>query len=339
MKTIIVVTSISGPNQALRLLAEGARHHGHEFIVVGDTKSPDNFQLEGCTFFGIKEQATVWPDFARKCPTGHYARKNVGYLLAMVRRAQCILETDDDNLPFQDFFQPLDRTIKAPVIEHGGWVNIYKYFTDKPIWPRGLPLEKVHKAGPPFSSLPMELVDCPIQQSLTQGNPDVDAIYTLLLPLPQDFRSDRRVVITAGSWCPFNSQNTAWYPPAYQLLYLPAYCSFRMTDIWRSFVAQRICHANGWGILFNKPTGFHKRNHHDLTRDFADEVVGYVNNLRLMDELQELDIKEGPEHMGANMRLCYEMCVKMGIIGAAELDLLDAWLLDCHKAGSPAEGT
>ena len=38
------------------------------------------------------------------------------------------------------------------------------------------------------------------------------------------------------------------------LLHLPAYCSFRMTYIWRSFVAQRIAAVNGSPMLFHKAT-------------------------------------------------------------------------------------
>ena len=44
-----------------------------------------------------------------------------------------------------------------------------------------------------------------------------------------------------------------------------------MTDIWRSFVAQRIAWANGWAILFHEPTVWQDRNEHNLMRDFRDE--------------------------------------------------------------------
>ncbi|MBV5271274.1 MAG: DUF288 domain-containing protein, partial [Afipia sp.] len=79
-------------------------------------------------------------------------------------------------------------------------------------------------------------------------NPDVDAIYRLTLPLPQSFREEQPVALGRNVWCPFNSQNTTWWKEAAPLLYLPSFCSFRMTDIWRSFVAQRIAWENGWHI-------------------------------------------------------------------------------------------
>ena len=117
---------------------------------------------------------------------------------------------------------------------------------------------------------------CPIQQGLVDGDPDVDAVYRLVLDLPFRFERGASVALGTGAWCPFNSQNTSWWPDAYALMYLPAYCSFRMTDIWRSFVAQRIAWENGWSVLFREATVRQRRNPHDLMRDFRDEVPGYV---------------------------------------------------------------
>ncbi|MDQ3804078.1 MAG: hypothetical protein M3416_09645 [Acidobacteriota bacterium] len=70
----VVVTSIAGPNAVLRALAEGCRERGHQFIVVGDEASPPDFKLEGCSFYGLKEQAETGFRFAGLCPTRHYAR-------------------------------------------------------------------------------------------------------------------------------------------------------------------------------------------------------------------------------------------------------------------------
>jgi hypothetical protein len=80
-KVAIVVTSISNPNKVLTSIACGAVEHGYEFIVVGDTKSPADFYLEGCKYVGIEEQLKSGFEFAAICPTQHYARKNIGYLL------------------------------------------------------------------------------------------------------------------------------------------------------------------------------------------------------------------------------------------------------------------
>ncbi len=119
-----------------------------------------------------------------------------------------------------------------------------------------------------------------------------------------------------GAWCPFNSQNTAFWRDAFPLLYLPAYCSFRMTDIWRSFVAQRIAWENGWSILFHEPTVYQFRNDHSLMRDFADEVPGYLHNRKIGDTLAALSLRPGVEQLGANLLACYEELVRVGVMEA-----------------------
>ena len=333
-KTALVVTSIAPPNAVLQALARGCGENQFQFIVIGDESSPDDFQLDGCQFFSLAEQRQLEFEFAQLCPERHYARKNIGYLIALSEGAKLIIETDDDNLPEPGFWNPRHRRQLVTTPTNSGWVNVYRFFTDANIWPRGMPLDQIHSATLAFEDLGQAEVDCPIQQGLTNGNPDVDAIYRLTLPLPQSFRTDRRVALGANSWCPFNSQNTTWWRDAFPLLYLPAYCSFRMTDIWRSFVAQRIAWANEWNILFHEPTVAQERNEHDLMRDFKDEVPGYLNNSAICEALSQLDIKSGVAHLGQNLRLCYEMLVSMHLVGEQELGLVDAWLSDLERVSA-----
>jgi hypothetical protein len=336
-KTSLVVTSIASPNAALRALADGCRGHGIDFIVIGDEASPSAFHLEGCRFYGLEEQTKIDLSFARKCPSRSYARKNIGYLLAMRNGATTLIETDDDNFPRAEFWQARQRRQRTRAISKGGWINIYRYFTDANIWPRGLPLDQTSSTNAPYDELAEAEFDCPIQLGLADENPDVDAIYRLILPLPQSFRADRRVALGNNSWCPFNSQNTTWWRDAFPLLYLPAYCSIRMTDIWRGFVAQRIAWTNDWAVLFHEPTVWQERNEHNLMRDFRDEVPGYLNNTELCNALGKLDLKPGLEKLNDNLRMCYEQMVRMSLVGEAELDLLDAWLSDVEQLNRERE--
>ncbi len=327
-KTALIVTSIAAPNAVLEALARGCMERGIQFIVIGDEKSPADFSLDGCRFYSLAEQRELQFEFARKCPTRHYARKNIGYLVALREGASVIIETDDDNFPEKEFWDERSRHQSVATTVDAGWVNVYRYFTDANIWPRGLPLEHINTPIPSFETLARAEIDCPIQQGLANENPDVDAIYRLALPLPQNFRRDRRVALRSGSWSPFNSQNTTWWRDTSPLLYLPAHCSFRMTDIWRSFVAQRIAWANNWAVLFHEPTVWQERNEHNLMRDFKDEVPGYLNNTSICEALARLELQPGVEHLGQNLRLCYEKLVSMNLVGHEELDLVDAWLGD-----------
>ncbi|NEP46076.1 MAG: DUF288 domain-containing protein, partial [Okeania sp. SIO2H7] len=137
-----------------------------------------------------------------------------------------------------------------------------------------------------------------------------------------------KLALGEGTWCPFNSQNTVWSPQAYPLLYLPAYCSFRMTDIWRSFVAQRICWENGWRVLFYSPTVYQERNEHNLMRDFEDEVSGYLNNDKIAKSLAEINLKSGEANLLDNLSKCYDALIGLGVVKPEEAELVEAWARD-----------
>lgn len=331
----VVVTSIAGPNKALKALARGCQEKGYQLIVIGDEASPIDFALDGCRFYSLEAQHQLPFKLAQLCPTRHYARKNLGYLIALSEGARIIIETDDDNLPYDEFWEVPERVQLIREVVTRGWVNIYRYFSEANIWPRGLPLNHILDAAPPFESLNVRDIDCPIQQGLADANPDADAIYRLTSAGTQYFKRDRQVALGSGCWSPFNSQNTVWWRDAFPLLYLPAFCSFRMTDIWRSFVAQRIAWTAEWAIAFRGPTVWQERNDHDLMRDFRDEVPGYLNNEAICRALDELQLMAGEENLFDNLVKCYEELARRQILSTDELPLLAAWIQDIQSFETP----
>ncbi len=104
--TALVITSIFQPNDIMVEFAAKSKIHGIQFIVAGDTKSPDNFQLDGCDYYSVAMQENLPFAYARLCPKAHYARKNMGYLVAASNGAQIIIESDDDNMPKETFWLP-----------------------------------------------------------------------------------------------------------------------------------------------------------------------------------------------------------------------------------------
>jgi hypothetical protein len=320
----LVITSISAPNEALRKYASICKNNKVNFILIGDTKSPTDFLLENCDFWSIDRQASLNNELANLLPVRHYSRKNIGYLLSMQNGSEIIIETDDDNFPYDSFFDFLPEQMEANTLSNNGWLNIYNFFSSEKIWPRGLPLEEILSAKKEFKKN-TTTVNCPIQQGLADDNPDVDAVFRLTHTLPLKFDKDLIYALGKNTWCPFNSQNTVWYRDAFQLMYLPSYCSFRMTDIWRSFVAQRIAWENNWNILFYSPTVYQERNEHNLLKDFEDEIPGYLNNNKIMKALQELKLKSGTENHGGNLIRCYEKLIEMKLVDEKELALVQAW--------------
>ena len=323
-KTALVVTSISSPTGAMQQLAQGSVSNGYNFICIGDKKSPDVYELPNCRFISLREQLESDFELAKICPENHYARKNIGYLMAIRSGAEQIIETDDDNNPLLSFWAKKSMQLESRFIEDSGWINAYSYFTDRVIWPRGFPLEYIQSKKLKKAAKTTK-VACPIQQGLANGDPDVDAIYRLTGDLPFSFENSEPLILGVSCWSPFNSQNTIWWRQVFPLMYLPSYCSFRMTDIWRSFVAQACMWLNGWHLAFSGPTVFQERNKHDLLRDLEDEIPGYLYNDRIVKALVKLPLKPGEGYLIENMKMCYSALISMGLIRKQEMTLLDAW--------------
>jgi hypothetical protein len=307
-------------------MAEGCKAQGWDFIVAGDSKSPA-FELEGCRFLSLEDQRGSGFELGVLCPEKTYARKNLGYLEAMRSGAEVIVETDDDNLPQNAFWAVRDQTQYCRQVDQPGWVNAYAWFSGAFIYPRGMPLNLARST---IVGDPQNLwVDCPIQQGLADGDPDVDAVYRMLYPLPFCFDrsgdAEDPIFMEEETWCPFNSQNTTWFKEVFPLMYLPTHCSFRMCDIWRSFVAQRIAP----GIMFHGPTVYQERNEHDLHKDFLDEIPGYVHNESIRAALMATEFPEGST-LYAKLLHCYGVMISNGWVGFKEMELLRAWIRACQ---------
>jgi hypothetical protein len=301
---IAVVTTINPPTKQVRTLASKI-----PVIVVGDRKTPEDWALDNTTYIN--------PDEA---PFNHYARKNFGYLEAMRRGATVIYDTDDDNEPNKNW-RIRDAECNIVTATHNGWLNAYAYFTKRSIWPRGMPLGHEQK-WPVLSSSSIKRV--PIQQGLADGSPDVDAVWRLVDGCDIRFTAPRSIHLGPGAWCPFNSQSTWWFPEAYCLMYLPEFATFRMTDIWRSFIAQRCLWEIGAGVAFHSPAEvYQERNPHDLMKDFEDEIPGYLHNEKIAEVLGGLKLTG---NIGANMISCYQAMIDMGVLDSREILSLQQWL-------------
>ena len=177
----LVITSINRPNNVLRKYSELSKKHDVEFYIVGDKKSPKNFRIKNSKFLSLSHQKKLIFSYSKICNENTYVRKNIGYLEAMRNGAEVILESDDDNMPKKNFFTNIDPYLNAIVLKNKNWVNIYEYFLgDKKLtlWPRGYPLDKI-KIKSNFSGQKKKIFS-PVQQNLSDNDPDVDAIYRLL---------------------------------------------------------------------------------------------------------------------------------------------------------------
>ena len=327
-----VITTIAEPTKGVEELVSKMLEIDGYLVVIGDMKGPQNYKTDATTFFSLETQVDLPFKLAKKLPTCHYSRKNIGYLYAFRERADCIYETDDDNMPLSRW-KPRSLGVDARIPEMQGWLNIYRYFTDEYIWPRGFPLDCVRNSKADFDLSEMKTmrIKTPVQQGLADNSPDVDATWRLLYDKAITFNEKPSIYLKPGAWCPFNSQSTWWWPEAYPLMYLPSFCSFRMTDIWRSFIAQRCLWEIGSGVVFHASEVYQDRNEHNLMRDFEDEVPGYLGNQKFVAILESLSLKSGVGNIINNLLLCYEVLINEGFFPEREYDLVKAWSEDIER--------
>lgn len=297
-------------------------------FVVGDSAGPKSYDKRS-DFYSLERQLGLAFASAKQLPTKHYSRKNLGYLLAVQAGTEVLYETDDDNLPLSTWEPRLESTVEADTVSASGWINAFAYFTKEKIWPRGLPLDEILTPVPSLVGRSGDYF-APIQQGLADGEPDVDAIWRLVFDQKVVFQRRSSVFLGKGAWCPFNSQSTWWHRPAFPLLYLPSFCSFRMTDIWRSFVAQRCLWEMDAGVAIHAAEVEQVRNAHVIFRDFEKETEGYLKNKALALVLEKTPLRSRDALI--NVVHCYEALVAAGFFPKDELALVAAWARDLESA-------
>ena len=327
-----VVTTIQGPTECMEILGEKWPGKDGSVLIMGDSKGPFEYALSKSRLVTIQEQREMSFKLASVLPEKHYARKNLGYLIAMKEGAEVIFETDDDNAP-NEHWRIREAVSESSLVEVDGWYNVYNDFSNEQIWPRGYPLDSLLKKPVEVSKVAPTQAYTPLQQGLADRSPDVDAVWRLILDKPIDFDRNPSVRLAKGCWCPFNSQSTWWWKEAYPLMYLPSMCPFRMTDIWRGFVAQRCLWELGYELVFHASEVYQERNAHDFMVDFQDEIPGYLRNKEIRTALDSLNLKAGQGSAPENLRTCYERLVEMELIPADELTLVDAWIADLQQIG------
>lgn len=319
-KKCIVITTINKPSDQVKfysLLCDW------DLIIVGDTKTNKNeYDKIKCIYLGLEEQEILYPTFYQLIPRNSYARKMFGYLYAIHNNYTIIYDTDDDNQYFEDINNFKSHTLSTHSVDCPGFVNLYKIYTDKHIWPRGIPKAHASTSIVPEISTSRTNLNPTVIQGLVNNDPDVDAVYRLENNVDGfifEKNTDINIELQKYSICPINTQNTFWFDQSdFYLLYLPITVSFRYTDILKGVVALYQLWKKDKTVLFTTATAIQLRNFHDIQKDLESEKIMY--------DTIEIVINILNKNKSATLYEVYIELYKNNIVDEKELDVLSEWL-------------
>ncbi len=314
----IVITGIHGETEAVKMWQKLPEWH---VVLVGDKKSKKVASSDTLTYLSIDDQRDLGFAYTEHCPENNYARKNIGYLYALKQGATDIYDTDDDNLPLEGWERP-QWTCSRRCDSASGFANVYRYFSDAFVWPRGFPLDHVHDDVAPLQNASATIG---VWQSLADRQPDVDALHRLLFPGDVHFHVGERMALAPRTYCPFNSQCTFWHRDSFAFLYLPAQVSFRFTDILRGYIAQRLLWEQGSALGFTEAMVVQDRNEHDLMNDLRQEMDCYVGVHPTIAALEEAEFTKDPFE---NVERAYAALISAGVVPKDEMVACRAWIKD-----------
>jgi hypothetical protein len=320
----IVITSVFSPTEAVKAFSQLP---GYKVIVVGDQKTPADWQWKNVEYIPANQDTGY--DLSKVLPYNHYCRKMIGYLKAIQAGAEYIWDTDDDNIPKSNWNLPVFDQKFDCIDGDKGFINIYQLYTEQKIWPRGLPLNLITRQFELEKYVSAKNCRVGIWQGLADEDPDVDALYRLTIDLPCYFRERDPIVLSKGTICPFNTQNTFIRKELFALMYLPTTVTFRFTDILRGLVAQPIMWLYDYQLGFTSATVVQKRNPHDYMKDFNSEISMYQQCENIF-SLTASAVSRS-QSIESNLFNSYQALLKAGIISDKEMTTLEAWLNDLNK--------
>ena len=279
MSKFIVITTINKPTEAT---LKFSNKKDWQLIVVGDKKTPHEYYRQlNCIYLDPEAQQDLYPRLSDSIGWNTIQRRNIGLLHAFNLGAEIIATVDDDNIPYDDWGDNLliGKEIECDLYETANAAfDPLSVTNNNHLWHRGYPIELVptrHNVNYKGKTKRKVL----IQADLWDGDPDIDALARLCF-MPT-VKYDIQKPFCSNTISPFNSQNTFL---AREVIPLYSVLPFigRMDDIWGGYILQYYFPQS---LVYNKASVYQDRNKQDLITNLENEIIGYRNTLKLLEDL------------------------------------------------------
>lgn len=288
----IVTTTINKPTEATLKFCQISENDCWNFIIIGDKKTPHSEYLElqskykNVIYLTPEQQDEKYTELSEVIGWNTIQRRNIGFVEAYKLGSEIMATVDDDNIPYDDWGKNIlvnkevELDIYEPELSVFDPLSITK---DNYVWHRGYPIEYLQKRhNVQYKGKTKRKIL--VQADLWDGDPDIDAMARLTFK-PTVKYSDIQEPYCSNVISPFNSQNTFLSRDV-----IPVYCVFpfigRMDDIWASYILQY--HFPN-SVVYSKATVYQDRNVQDLIKNLENEIIGYRNTLKLINDLSNFE--------------------------------------------------
>ena len=336
---VIVLEQEPSENYDTRWFAEEG---GNKIVVI---LTPRNVKLVSSLVDSEFVQANTWD---------YIGRKNIGYYYAITHGAKTIWDFDDDNM--LKFWIPgaappgapsieasLPVTERVNVLELDGhtksmcstW-NPYPAMgaPSQPSWPRGLPLDDATNEQCSRSELKPSTItngSIAVLQSLSDRQPDADALYEAIMPFPFYFkkREMKTVLVPPYTLTPYNMRATLHFEVGFWALFLPTSVDRELSDIWRSYIGQRLFWETGLRVGFiGRPLVVQDRNIHTsldkaAIKKHSSKVRRLINFLRSWSRKENILIR--------HIKELWRALEQNGFISQKDVTMMHLWLQSLTK--------
>lgn len=343
-RAAVVTTTINAPHN----LKEWVKTMSDEDVIIvsGDQKTPHNEVykiVSDINSMGVPahyidpERQKYWAS-SDALPWNCIQRRNIAFLEAGLYKPEFIVTVDDDNFPLSlnqilDYKYLLSNTLtdESTIKKSTGWYNIGEVYSPSVVH-RGFPIEHRHQS-PSRTLVTQNKVNVGVATSLWVGDPDIDAIERIANDPQVLHPHSMSSILETNTWCPFNSQATAFKTALLPLYMMWPYVG-RFDDIWPSYVVRTVLDQIGYNVHYGLPLVSQKRNQHDLVKDLEQELHGYKYTLELADWLRSFSIPtpiSGVYDMITIAKMIYRELETLSCLHPSILPVFEAWIDDIER--------
>ena len=140
-------------------------------------------------------------------------------------------------------------------------------------------------------------------------------------------------VLPAHVVAPFNAQSTLWAYSGFWGLLLPISVHGRVSDIWRSYIMQRVMADAGLHVAFSDAWVEQHRSQHNYLADLQAEDHLYHRSGALHKFLSEWTRPFATHSLPETLEALYRSLYEVGVIEIDDLRLMQEWLKVLVAAG------